>query len=244
MSKKDKANYMCQEFGVLPPMGMVLPVTKRMYTVETSLFGLLKRSFDFVVSLVLLVLLLPVFLVVAIAVKLDSPGPIFFRQKRTGKNGKEFEILKFRSMVADNDVSDASCEDKYTRLGEKLRKSSIDELPQLINVLKGEMSFIGPRPWIPEYYKNMTEKERKRCLVRPGITGLAAAKGRNGLTVFEKINYDLEYVHNYSLLQDIEVVFLTIGTVLTRKGASSNKSVIHNELDELKSRNGGEVKNG
>ena len=244
MLKKDKANYMSQEFGVLYPMGMVLPVTKRMYTTKTSFFGFIKRGFDFLIALILLILLLPVFLVVAIAIKMDSSGPVFFRQKRTGKNGKEFEILKFRSMVADNDVSDTSCEDKYTRLGEKLRKSSVDELPQLINVLKGEMSFTGPRPWIPEYYKNMTRKERERCLVRPGITGLAAAKGRNGLSVFEKINYDLEYVHNYSLSQDIKVVFLTIGTVLTRKGASSNKSVIHNELDELKKRNGGKVKNG
>ncbi|MBR2795577.1 sugar transferase [Candidatus Saccharibacteria bacterium] len=201
----------------------------------------MKRGFDFVMALFLLTGLSPVLLVIAVAIKIDSPGPVFFRQRRTGKNGKEFEILKFRSMVADNDIHDTSCEDKYTRLGEKLRKSSVDELPQLINVLKGEMSFIGPRPWVPEYYENMNASERERVSVRPGITGLAAAKGRNGLSVFEKIGYDLEYVRNYSLSQDVKVVVLTVGTVLTRKGASSNKKVIHNELDALKNRSGKRV---
>jgi len=120
-------------------------------------------------------------------------------------------------------MRDALCDDKYTKLVEKLRKSSVDELPQLINVFKGQMSFIGPRPWIPEYWENMNERERERCAVRPGITGLAAAKGRNGLSVFEKIGYDLEYVRNYSLKQDVKVVFLTVKQVLSREEADAGK---------------------
>lgn len=241
MSKKDKASYMCNEVSLLYPAQVVLPGAGKIHAVRVATFGAMKRGFDFVMALFLLTGLSPALLVIAVAIKIDSPGPVFFRQRRTGKNGKEFEILKFRSMVADNDIHDTSCEDRYTRLGEKLRKSSVDELPQLINVLKGEMSFIGPRPWVPEYYENMNAAERERVSVRPGITGLAAAKGRNGLSVFEKIGYDLEYVRNYSLSQDVKVVVLTVGTVLTRKGASSNKKVIHNELDALKNRSGKRV---
>ena len=200
-------------------------------------YGALKRSFDLITSSVLLVGLLPLFAVVAVAIKIDSPGPVFFRQKRTGKNGKEFEILKFRSMVADNDMRDTTCEDKHTRLGVKLRKTSIDELPQLINVLKGQMTFVGPRPWIPEYYENMNERERRRYTVRPGITGLAAAKGRNGLDVFEKIGYDLEYVDNYSFKQDIKVVALTVRQLFRHEEVDAGKGKIHNDIEDLKREN-------
>ena len=200
-------------------------------------YGALKRSFDLITSSVLLVGLLPLFAVVAVAIKIDSPGPVFFRQKRTGKNGKEFEILKFRSMVADNDMRDTTCEDKHTRLGVKLRKTSIDELPQLINVLKGQMTFVGPRPWIPEYYENMNERERRRYTVRPGITGLAAAKGRNGLDVFEKISYDLEYVDNYSFKQDVKVVVLTVRQLFKHEEVDAGKGKIHNDIEDLKREN-------
>ncbi|MBQ3470519.1 sugar transferase [Candidatus Saccharibacteria bacterium] len=209
---------------------------EKLHTARFLTFGAFKRGFDLVAGATMLVGLSPVFLIVAIAIKIDSPGPVFFKQKRTGKNGKEFKMYKFRSMVADNDVRDKSCEDKYTRVGKKLRQTSIDELPQLINVVKGQMSFIGPRPWIVEYWDNMTEEEQGRAKVRPGITGLAAAKGRNGLSVFEKIGYDLEYVKHYSLFMDVKVIALTVKTVLTREGASSNKGAIHNELEALKLR--------
>lgn len=121
--------------------------------------------------------------------------------------------------------------------GRIIRRASVDELPQLINILKGEMSFVGPRPWVPEYFKNMNERQRGRVAVRPGITGLAAAKGRNGLSVFEKINYDLEYVENFSLRQDVKVVFLTMKTVLTKEGAEAGKSQVHNEINDLKLEN-------
>lgn len=200
-------------------------------------FGCLKRGFDLVASSVSLVLLSPLFAVVAVAIKIDSPGPVLFRQERTGKHGKVFKMYKFRSMAADNDIKDASCTDKYTRVGKFIRRTSIDELPQLINIVKGQMSFIGPRPWITAYWDNMSEVERRRNAVRPGITGLAAAKGRNGLTIFEKIGYDLEYVRHYSLKQDIKVVFLTIGTVLKGNEVDAGKSRIHDDIRDLKKQN-------
>lgn len=199
-------------------------------------FNATKRGFDFVMATVMLIGLSPLFLAVAMAIKIDSPGPVLFKQKRTGKNGKEFKMYKFRSMTKDNDVHDSSCEDKYTRVGKVLRRTSIDELPQLINVVKGQMSFIGPRPWVVEYWENMNEEERQRAKVRPGITGLAAAKGRNGLTIFEKIGYDLEYVNNYSMWMDAKVVALTVKTVLKKEGVSSNKEGIRSELEALKIR--------
>ena len=184
----------------------------------------------------LLIALSPIFAVVAIAIKIDSVGPVFFRQVRTGKKGKEFCMYKFRSMTVDNDMHDASCEDRYTRVGKFLRRTSIDELPQLINIVKGQMSFIGPRPWVPEYFENMNELERGRVAVRPGITGLAAASGRNGLTVFEKIGYDLKYVQNYSLTQDIKIVFMTLGTVVKGNGVDAGKSGIHDDIADLKTK--------
>lgn len=201
---------------------------------KAKIYEVFKFCFDFVVAGVALLLLSPSFLIIAIIIKLDSPGPVFFKQLRTGKNGKPFYMYKFRSMAADNDMFDTSCGDRYTRVGSGLRKTSVDELAQLINIVRGEMSIIGPRPWVVEYYENMTEEERHRSDVRPGITGLAAAKGRNGLTIFEKINLDLEYVCNFGLMQDIKIVFWTIKTVLTREGVSSNKEVIRDELDSLK----------
>ena len=212
------------------------PLQEKLHAVHFVVYGIFKRAMDFVISAVVLVVLSPLFVITAIAIKCDSKGPILFKQLRTGKDGKEFYIFKFRSMAADNDVMDTSCEDKYTKVGKFIRRTSIDELPQFINVFLGQMSFIGPRPWVPEYWNNMNEIERGRAKVRPGITGLAAARGRNGLTIFEKINYDLEYVENYSLWMDIKVIYLTVMTVISGKGASSNKAVIHEELGALKSR--------
>lgn len=229
-----------REAALIEPsyMGWSVTAPSKAKVLRVLSYGAAKRGFDLVMSALLLVGLSPVFVVVAVAIKLDSPGPVFFRQKRTGKGGKEFEILKFRSMVADNDIRDLSCEDKYTRLGEKLRKSSVDELPQLINVLLGQMAFIGPRPWVPEYWENMNQRERERYAVRPGITGLAAARGRNGLSVFEKIGYDLEYVQNYSLHQDVKIVALTVRQVLSREEAEAGKAKVHNDIEDLKKENG------
>lgn len=201
------------------------------------MYKYVKRGIDLVMAVLLLIIFLIPMLIIAVLIKLDSKGPVLFRQKRTGLKGKVFNLYKFRSMVTDNDVHDFSKGDQHTKVGNILRKTSLDELPQIINILKGEMSFIGPRPWITDYYDNMNEKQRHRNDVLPGITGLAQAKGRNNISINEKINYDLEYVKNYSFRQDVKIVFLTIKTVLSKEGADAGKNTIQNELEDLKTQN-------
>lgn len=201
------------------------------------MYKYVKRGIDLVMAVLLLIIFLIPMLIIAVLIKLDSKGPVLFKQKRTGLKGKVFNLYKFRSMVTDNDVHDFSKGDQHTKVGNILRKTSLDELPQIINILKGEMSFIGPRPWITDYYDNMNEKQRHRNDVLPGITGLAQAKGRNNISINEKINYDLEYVKNYSFRQDVKIVFLTIKTVLSKEGADAGKNTIQNELEDLKTQN-------
>ena len=201
------------------------------------MYKYVKRGIDLVMAVLLLIIFLIPMLIIAVLIKLDSKGPVLFKQKRTGLKGKVFNLYKFRSMVTDNDVHDFSKGDQHTKVGNILRKTSLDELPQIINILKGEMSFIGPRPWITDYYDNMSEKQRHRNDVLPGITGLAQAKGRNNISINEKINYDLEYVKNYSFRQDVKIVFLTIKTVLSKEGADAGKNTIQNELEDLKTLN-------
>ena len=198
------------------------------------MYKYVKRILDLLIAITLFIIFLIPMIIISILIKLDSKGPVLFKQERTGKNGKPFNLYKFRSMAVDNDVHDFSKQDNHTKVGDILRKTSLDELPQIINILKGEMSFIGPRPWITDYYENMTEEQRHRNDVLPGITGLAQAKGRNNITIFDKINYDLEYVKNYSFIQDVKIVFLTIKTVLSKEGADAGKGTIQIELDTLK----------
>ena len=201
------------------------------------MYKYVKRGIDLVMAVLLLIIFLIPMLIIAVLIKLDSKGPVLFKQKRTWLKGKVFNLYKFRSMVTDNDVHDFSKGDQHTKVGNILRKTSLDELPQIINILKGEMSFIGPRPWITDYYDNMNEKQRHRNDVLPGITGLAQAKGRNNIRINEKINYDLEYVKNYSFRQDVKIVFLTIKTVLSKEVADAGKNTIQNELEDLKTQN-------
>ncbi len=197
------------------------------------MYKYVKRLLDIIISLsALLVFSIPIILI-SIMIKKEDKGPVLFKQTRTGYKGKEFKLYKFRSMTIDNDVLNNKSENKLTKIGTFIRKTSLDELPQFINILKGDMSLIGPRPWIVEYYQNFTDEQKKRVDVLPGITGLAQAEGRNNISIFEKINYDLEYVNNYSLLMDIKVIFLTIKTVLSKTGAEISKSGIHEELKEL-----------
>lgn len=197
-------------------------------------YTIFKRVFDIIFSLFLLVLFFIPMVIVAIAIKLESNGPVLFKQERTGKDGRNFYLCKFRSMTVDNDVMNFSSENKITKVGAFIRKTSLDELPQLFNILKGEMSLIGPRPWIVEYYNNFTDEQKRRVSVRPGITGLAQAVGRNNLSIFDKIKYDLEYVDHYSLKMDMKVVFLTIKTVFSKEGAELSKLGIKEELKELR----------
>lgn len=196
-----------------------------------------KRVLDILFSVVLLILLSPVFLVVSVAIKLDSKGPVIFKQMRSGKNGVPFKLYKFRSMSANNDVYNSSEEDQITRVGNVIRKLSLDELPQIINILKGDMSFIGPRPWILEYAENFNKHQMRRLDVLPGITGLAQCSGRNNLTIKERINIDVQYVRNVSFKMDVLIVFKTIKCILKREGFSNSKSAIHDEIRELYKQN-------
>lgn len=213
--------------------GKVINRTK-IKRISVILFAGTKFLFDRLLAIIGLVLASPLMVIIAIIIKLDSKGPVLFKQKRTGKNGKLFTMFKFRTMVADNNVRDFTKEDEHTKIGKFLRKTSLDELPQLMTIAIGKMSFIGPRPWIPEYYDNMNDIQRHRCDVRPGLTGLAQVMGRNNITILQKINYDLEYIKNYSLKQDIKIIFLTIKTVFTGSGADAGKGTIENELKALK----------
>lgn len=199
-----------------------------------TIFAEIKFLFDRLVAIFGLIIASPLMLIIAIAIKLDSKGPVLFKQERTGKHGKNFYVYKFRTMVKNNDVHDFSKADEHTKVGKILRKTSLDELPQLYSIAIGKMSFIGPRPWIPDYYENMNEEQRHRTDVRPGLTGLAQCRGRNNISIIDKINYDLEYIKNYSIVQDIKIIFLTIKCVFTGSGADAGKGTIENELKELK----------
>lgn len=197
-----------------------------------------KRLCDVILSLLGILFTGIPMLIIAVLIKADSKGNVIFKQKRTGKNGKIFNAWKFRTMVQNNDVHDFSVTDQHTKVGAFLRKTSLDELPQLFCILSGKMSFIGPRPWIPDYYEAMNEEQRHRVDVVPGLTGLAQAKGRNNISIFEKIGYDLEYIKNFSLSEDVKVILLTIRTVLGGDGADAGKSLIKDELDALRKQNG------
>ena len=197
----------------------------------------IKKLLDLILALILVILLSPLMIIIAIMIKIDSKGPVIFKQIRSGKNNKNFTLYKFRSMIYNNNLYDTSVEDQVTKIGRILRKTSLDELPQLFNILKGEMSFIGPRPWIVDYAKYFTKHQMRRLEVLPGITGLAQCSGRNNLGIIERIDIDVEYVENMSLFLDIYIVLKTIKSVLKKEGFSNSKSAIHEELNILKNQN-------
>jgi putative colanic acid biosysnthesis UDP-glucose lipid carrier transferase len=185
-----------------------------------------KRVFDIVLAAVILVFLLPAMGLVAILIKLDTPGPVFFRQRRTGLNRKSFEILKFRTMSCRQDThlpAQAKRNDpRITRIGALLRRTSLDELPQLINVLKGDMSLVGPRPHAETHdaeFAALVPNYALRFAVRPGLTGLAQMQGYRGeIKTYDDISYrialDLEYIANWSILNDIKIIFMTLPCLL------------------------------
>lgn len=181
-----------------------------------------KRIIDIFVALPAIVILLPVFAIVFIAIKLTGKGPAIFKQERAGKNGKPFTFYKFRTMkhnVEPFGPSPKSSNDpRMTKIGKFLREYSLDELPQLFNVLKGDMSIIGPRPLYISQMAEWDERQKKRLLVKPGLTGLAQISGRGQLTREEKLELDVKYVESASFLTDIKIVIATIGHVLGRKG--------------------------
>ena len=196
-----------------------------------------KRFLDVTASFLGLVLLSPLLLVVSILIKIDSRGPVIFRQKRIGRNGKVFEIYKFRSMCVGAEktgsgVYSGKGDARVTRIGKILRATSIDELPQLLNILKGEMSFVGPRPpltYHPWKYEEYTDFQKRMFEVRPGITGWAQVNGRKDIEWHKRIELNVWYVDHMSLLLDIKIMFMTAFKVLTNadnenSGATVNKS--------------------
>ena len=188
------------------------------------MYPYIKRGADVILSLLALICLSPVYLIVALAVKLSSPGPVLFRQKRVGRGGRLFTIYKFRTMRTDTprDTATHLLQDpsRYiTRVGAFLRRSSLDELPQFFNVLKGDMSIVGPRPALYNQYDLIAAREKAGVnAVRPGITGLAQISGRDELPIPVKVRYDREYVENLSLKMDARCFFGTIWSVLRAEG--------------------------
>ena len=186
-----------------------------------------KRFLDFFVALTGLVLLSPIFIVVTIGLFFANQGKPFFFQFRPGKNEKLFKIIKFKTMNERKDadgnlLSDA---ERLTKIGSFVRKTSLDEIPQLLNVIKGDMSLIGPRPLLPQYLPLYNDFQKKRHHVRPGITGWAQVNGRNAISWDQKFTFDVWYVENLTFLLDIKILFLTVKKVIVREGISQEGEV-------------------
>lgn len=191
----------------------------------------IKIGVDFLAALLLLLVASPVFIIVFIGLFFANSGKPFFSQIRPGKNEKLFKIIKFRTMTDERDADGQLLPDadRLTFLGKWVRKTSMDELPQLLNVLKGEMSLVGPRPLLPEYLPLYTEEQKKRHRVKPGITGLAQVKGRNQMLFSERFKNDVYYVENQSFFLDLEILLRTVISVLFR-----SKTIVHGQtVDEI-----------
>lgn len=175
---------------------------------------------DIVISLIALIFLSPIIILVAILVKIKLGGPLIFSQRRIGLNNKEFTMYKFKTMKDKKDENGKTLPDtdRLTNFGKKLRSTSLDELPELWNVLRGDMSLVGPRPLLVEYLPLYSKEQIKRHNMKPGITGLAQVKGRNSISWSEKFRLDREYIDNFNVLLDIKIVLLTVKTVLLKEG--------------------------
>jgi lipopolysaccharide/colanic/teichoic acid biosynthesis glycosyltransferase len=194
----------------------------------------IKRLMDIILSMFGIIILLPIYLIIIIAIKLDSQGATLFKQVRVGKNGKNFTIFKFRTMIVqaegkreldidpndlENFVFQSKSDIRVTKVGNFLRSSSLDEIPQLFNVLFGQMSLVGPRPEIPEVVKYYPSSYQQRLLVLPGITGLAQISGRGEIELGKTVSFDLDYIANFSVMLDIKILFLTVISVFKKEGA-------------------------
>ncbi|MCB2358820.1 sugar transferase [Clostridium estertheticum] len=194
----------------------------------------LKRLMDIILSLIGIIILSPIYLIIIMAIKIDSKGGTIFRQIRVGKNGENFTIYKFRTMIVqaeskrkleinpddlENFVFQSRSDSRVTKVGNFLRRSSLDEIPQLFNVLFGNMSLVGPRPEIPEVVKYYPESYHQRLLVLPGITGLAQISGRGEIELGKTVTYDLTYIKDFSVILDIKIILLTVVSVFKKDGA-------------------------
>ena len=188
------------------------------------MYSYIKRLLDFVLAMPALTILSPLLGAIALLVRFKLGSPVIFRQLRPGKNEKIFTLYKFRTMTEDRDENGQllSDEERLTKFGRALRATSLDELPELINILKGDMSFVGPRPLLVRDMVFMTADQRRRHAVRPGLTGLAQVNGRNIITWEDKLDYDLEYVGHMTLWQDMKIFFKTFVVVLRRDGISQD----------------------
>ena len=184
-----------------------------------------KRPLDFILSLIAIIILSPLLLIVAILVRIKLGKPVIFKQQRPGKNEKIFTLYKFRTMTdkIDENGNLLPDEQRLTKFGKALRSTSLDELPELWNILKGDMAIVGPRPLLVEYLPLYNEKQKLRHDVRPGLTGLAQISGRNAITWEEKFKDDLEYVNNITFIQDAKIILKTITKVFKREGISRRK---------------------
>ena len=192
----------------------------------------IKRPQDFLCALLATIVLSPVMLVTAILVAVKLGRPVLFKQERPGRNAKIFKIYKFRTMTDERDEEGNLLPDdvRLTSFGKKLRSTSLDELPELFNMLKGDMSVVGPRPLMPKYLPRYNEHQARRHEVRPGFTGLAQVHGRNSISWEEKFDWDVKYVDHITFLGDWKIIFETVRTVLKREGITSDTSVTMEEF--------------
>lgn len=198
----------------------------------------IKRLLDIILSLIAIIITLPIFLITGILVLIFLGKPVIFRQKRPGKKEKIFTMYKFRTMSnkKDKDGNLLPDELRLTKLGKFLRKTSLDEIPEFINILKGDMSFVGPRPLVPQYLPYYTSVERKRHSIKPGLTGLAQINGRNNLNWDERFKLDIEYVEKISFLADMKIVLMTIEKVLKTKDISVRGTGKIEDFDKYRSK--------
>lgn len=194
----------------------------------------IKRLLDIIMAAALLLLLSPLLFVISCVIWRSLGRPVFFKQIRIGKDEKPFLLVKFRTMVM-GQGDDAA---RLSQLGVRLRATSLDELPELWNILRGQMSFVGPRPLLPEYLPFYKESERSRHLMRPGITGLAQVSGRNAISWEQRLCLDAEYVNRWNLLLDMRILLLTVITVLKRQGISAEGHATMPRLDDERKRSG------
>ena len=192
-----------------------------------------KRLFDIIISGLFIIVLSPVYLVLALLVRVKLGSPVLFRQKRPGRNEKIFDMYKFRSMTDEKDANGEYLPDevRLNSFGKKLRSTSLDELPELFNIFKGDMSIVGPRPLLIKYLPYYTEEEKRRHDVRPGLTGLAQVNGRNALGWEDRFRYDIEYVDHCTFAMDIKILWTTVFKVLKRSGALSGSAQTVEDFD-------------